>query len=79
MLNLTVLDWTYKLQHELDKMDSNQLNEFMKGKAIRYEGKLYTIGVENEKPAKRKNSKVKRKASGTVKRSDNESKNIRAN
>jgi hypothetical protein len=75
MEKLIVIEWTYKLQHELDKMNNDQLNKFMEGKAIRYNGLLIVTGNEYAKQ-KRKNSQVKRKTSRTVKESSRESKSL---
>jgi hypothetical protein len=70
MSDLQVLEWTYKLQYEMDQMDSKELNAFLAGKAIKYEGKLYTLGEENEQG---KNNKVKSKTTRAVKRVDSKS------
>lgn len=72
-MSKTIIEWTYKLQYSLDQMTSDEVNEFLKDKAIRYEGKLYTIGEEN---AEGKNSQVKRKTNRASKRSSIESKSV---
>lgn len=73
--NLEILEWSYILQNELDKMSHKEFNKFMKNKAIRYEGKLFTVGESDEK-RDGKNSKVNTKTSRGVKRSHRESKSI---
>ncbi len=69
-MSKTILEWSYILQYKLEKMTDNELAVFLENKAIKYDGQLWG---KNEQG---KNSKAKRKASGTSKRSSEESKNI---
>lgn len=64
--NIEILEWSYKLQYELDKMTHKEFNKFMKNKAIRYEGKLLTVGDSDEK-CEGKSNKANRKTGRTTK------------
>lgn len=40
---MEIIDWTYKLQLQLQEMSDQEFMEWMKGKAIKFEGKLYQL------------------------------------
>lgn len=49
--NMEILEWSYALQLTLQQMSDKEFKAFMKGKAIRFEGKLY--GTETKKKTKK--------------------------
>lgn len=41
-----VIEWSYALQTELEKMTQEEFKQYMEGKVIRMDGKLYGIQEE---------------------------------
>lgn len=49
MSELKVLELTIKLQQELEKMSEKEFKAFMKGKALKHNGKLYGLNKPKKK------------------------------
>lgn len=79
MNSLEVLDWNYKLQSELDQLSQDDLEKYLLGKAIRFNGQLYTLTGKLNEATKRKNNKGNRKTSRASKRINGSTKNSKKN